>query len=362
MPHTSLHTHGCRVSDEWTLRGMRAAVLENELLRVVVLLDRGAEIVEFRYKPSDIDPLARWGELRNPAYDRPSITSSSGTFLDYYVGGRQESLPNGGPPVVHKSAEYGQHGEVCLVPWTSEVVEDTPERVSLRCTVRALRTPLLLERTMTLERGRAVLTLDERLTNEASESLDVMWGHHIAFGLPFLAEGATITTSAQRVVVEGEMDGFTPCRAQVDQNGSWPHVIGANGAPLDPSVVPPRETASGREMAYLSDFDGAAWYAITNATTQLGIAVRWNSTVFRYLWLWQELGSERGYPWWGRAYAVALEPWTSMPTAGLAEAVARGTQLVLQPGQIVSTQLTATAFHNIPAISGVDVDGTVRGQ
>ena len=29
MPHTSLHTHGCRVSDEWTLRGMRTAILEN---------------------------------------------------------------------------------------------------------------------------------------------------------------------------------------------------------------------------------------------------------------------------------------------------------------------------------------------
>src|SRR6266511_3745216 len=54
MPHSSLRTHGCRVSDEWTHRGMRAAVLENELLRVLVLLDRGAEIVEFRYKPLDL--------------------------------------------------------------------------------------------------------------------------------------------------------------------------------------------------------------------------------------------------------------------------------------------------------------------
>ena len=176
MGHTSLHTHGCRVSNEWTLRGMRAAVLENELLRVVVLLDRGAEIVEFRYKPLDSDPLARWGELRNPASDRASIASATGTFLDYYVGGWQEILPNGGQPAVHRGAEYGQHGEVCLIPWASEVVTDTPERVALRCTVRALRTPLLLERTMTLDRGRATLTLDERLTNEAGEPLDVMLG------------------------------------------------------------------------------------------------------------------------------------------------------------------------------------------
>ncbi|MFN5677839.1 MAG: hypothetical protein ACK48C_11905, partial [Roseiflexaceae bacterium] len=59
MGTTSIHTHGCRISDEWMLRGMRTAVLENELIRVTVLLDRGAEIVELRHKPTDIDPLLR---------------------------------------------------------------------------------------------------------------------------------------------------------------------------------------------------------------------------------------------------------------------------------------------------------------
>src|SRR5262245_49270316 len=193
MPQTSRHGHGCRISDEWALKGMRAAVLENELLRVLVLLDRGAEILEFRYKPLDADPLLRLpGGLRNPPRDTLSTSSSAGSYLDYYAGGWQEILPNGGPPTTYKGAEYGQHGEVCLIPWTSEVLEDSPERVSLRCTVRPVRTPLYLERTMTLLTGKAALFLDERLTNEAGESLDLMWGHHVAFGLPFLEEGALI--------------------------------------------------------------------------------------------------------------------------------------------------------------------------
>ena len=37
--------YGCRVSDSWTYRGLRAAVLENELLRIVILLDKGADIL-----------------------------------------------------------------------------------------------------------------------------------------------------------------------------------------------------------------------------------------------------------------------------------------------------------------------------
>ncbi len=361
MPHSSRHTHGCRVSDEWTFRGMRAAVLENEILRVLILLDKGAEIVEFRLKPLDLDPLLRLpGELRGPAHAPPSIAGSGGNFLDYYAGGWQEILPNGGQPASHTGADYGQHGEVSLVPWSSEVLDDGPERVSLRCSVRALRTPLLLERTMTLERGRAVLTLDERLTGEAGEPLDVMWGHHVAFGLPFLAEGATIATSARRVIVHEDLPGFTPRRLQPGQRADWPRAVAVAGAPLDLSAVPPREEAAGRELAYLTDFDGPAWYAITNVARRVGFAMRWDGALFRYLWLWQELGGATGFPWWGRAYAVALEPWTSYPTLGLPEAVARGAQLVLQPGQAVATRLTATIYSGIAEVTGVDEDGTVR--
>lgn len=359
MPHSSLHTHGCRVSDEWTYRGMRAAVLENELLRVLVLLDRGAEIVEFRYKPLDLDPLLRLpGELRNPAHGQPSIGATGGAFLDYYAGGWQEILPNGGQPSSHRGVDYGQHGEVSLVPWSSAVLEDGPERVALRCAVRPLRTPLLLERTMTLERGRAVLTLDERLSNEAGEPLDVMWGHHVAFGLPFLQEGATIATSARRLLVHEELPGFTPRRLRPGQQGAWPRGEALDGTPLDLGAVPPRPVAAGREMAYLTDFDGPAWYAITNVERRVGFAMRWDGALFRYLWLWQELGSGTGYPWWGRSYAVALEPWTSYPTLGLAEAVARGTQLVLQPGQAVATRLTASVYAGLGAVGGVAEDGT----
>ena len=289
MSHSSFHTHGCRVSDEWTFRGMRAAILENELLRVVVLLDRGAEIVEFRYKPLDLDPLLRLPvELRNPAYGQPSIGGSGGTYLDYYVGGWQEILPNGGGPVTVKGADYGQHGEVSLMAWSSDVIEDGPERASLRCSVRALRTPLRLERTMTVERGRAVLHLDERLTNEAGEPLDVMWGHHVAFGLPFIRQGATIATSARQIITHGAMPGFEPRRLQVEQTARWPLALAQDGGTLDVSVVPPQAEADGREMAYLTDFDGPAWYAITNRDQGAGFAMRWDGDLFRYLWLWQE--------------------------------------------------------------------------
>ena len=41
-------SHGCRVSDAWTYRGLRTVVLENEVLRVVILIDKGADIYPAR--------------------------------------------------------------------------------------------------------------------------------------------------------------------------------------------------------------------------------------------------------------------------------------------------------------------------
>src|SRR5262249_38800137 len=48
--------HGCRVT-EFLWHGHRLIVLENEVLRISVLASKGADIIEYRYKPMDLDVL-----------------------------------------------------------------------------------------------------------------------------------------------------------------------------------------------------------------------------------------------------------------------------------------------------------------
>ncbi len=358
MAHTSERQNACRFSDEWSYRGMRMAVLENDHLRIVIALDRGAEIIEFRSKRTDLDPLLRLpGGPRDPRAAMASVAGSNGPFLDLYSGGWQEIVPNGGPAVTHRGAEYGQHGEVSSVPWSIDLLEDEPERITVVCRVQALRTPLRLERRMTIRADRAALFLEEELVNDAGEDLDIMWGHHVAFGRPFLDRGAHIYTSAGSVMAEDDLPTFRPRRAMPGLEGRWPVIRGARGDDLDLSIVPDVEAAAGREMCYLSDLGDDAWYAITSPGD--GFAMRWDGGLFRYLWLWQEFRAGTGYPWWKRVHAVALEPWTSYPTLGLPEAVARGTQLVVPAGASVSTRLVAVSFTPGGAIAGVDADGRI---
>ena len=146
MPLGLPRNHGCRISDAWTLAGMRTLIFENELLRVVVLIDKGSDIIEFRYKPLDLDFLYfAPGGLRNPRQHTLSAPST-GPFLDYYSGGWNEILPNGGPHINYQGAELGQHGEVSLIPWEYAIVADSPQKVAARLWVRPVRTPVFLEK------------------------------------------------------------------------------------------------------------------------------------------------------------------------------------------------------------------------
>ena len=69
------------------------------------------------------------------------------------------------------------------------------------------------------------------------------------------------------------------------------------------------------DIVYLTGFP-EGWYEVADA-----LRVEWDADVLPYVWMWQELGAWRDYPWWGEAYVVGLEPFSSFPTNGLAEAV-----------------------------------------
>jgi galactose mutarotase-like enzyme len=352
--------HGCRISDAWTYEGMRTIILENQLLRVTVLVDKGSDIVEFRYKPHDLDFLyfAPNG-IRNPTREIPSVPSNS-PFLDYFSGGWNEILPNGGPAATYKGTEYGLHGEISLIPWDYAIQEDSPERVSVRLWVRPIRTPFLLEKTLSLEPNRSVLKVEEKLTNEAGEPLYFMWGHHIAFGRPFLEEGAVIDAPARRFIVHEEMPGYEPRRFQPGATGDWPQVYAQDGNMADASQIPAYGATLAQEMAYLADLEHG-WYAITNPVRQIGFGVHFDSSLFRYVWYWQQLGNvATGYPWWGRTHTAALEPWTSYPTNGLTEAIKNGTALVLESGEQIQTSLCAVAYEGVARVAGVTADGNLK--
>jgi Domain of unknown function (DUF4432) len=347
--------HGCRIL-EYKQRGLQAVTLENRSVRVTVLPDKGADIVELRLKAHDLDVL--WpspGGLRDPRTTRPS-SEGAGAFMDFYEGGWQEILPSGGPPASYAGTSWGQHGETSTLPWDYRVQVDEPDEVAVALRLRLLRYPLLLQKVLRLRGERSILEVEERLTNEADEPLELMWGHHPTVGAPFLSASCRFQLPGGTVRVPAE-PAFERQRAMPGAVGTWPGIASVDGGVLDLSRMPPPEDRVA-EFLYVTEMP-EGWFAMTNDELGAGFGMCWDVDVFRHLWYWQVARGAYGYPWYGRTYSMALEPWTSWPGDGLPAAVGEGTALRLAAGEERSVRLCAVLWSNTGMVECVTPDGPV---
>jgi hypothetical protein len=348
--------YGCRIS-EFLLSGYRSVALENEKLRITILADKGTDIYEFLYKPRDLDFMWRtWVGLRPRDHFLPTSPRAAGAHMDYYEGGWQEMFPNCGNLSVHQGAEIGQHGEVLLLPWRYTITTDDPDEIAVRFEVRTVRTPFHLVKTFRLRRGEAVLRISERITNESGQDVDFTWGHHPAFGWPFIDESCRIDVPDCIIRTYSE---YTPAtsRLKPEQESRWPIAEGRGGDAVDLSRVPGPQSAS-HDMAFLEGINDG-WYAVTNTALRIGFGLRYPADTFKHLWYWQVSRGGTDYPWWSSTYNLALEPCATLPV--LARAAARGSSLRLRAGESCQIWLLATAFEGLSQVSYISERGEVVG-
>jgi Domain of unknown function (DUF4432) len=325
MSHQTYHhnrNYGCRIT-EFILQGHRCVTLENEKLRVTIIADKGTDVYEFLYKPRDIDFMWR---TRVGLRERGSALATSprdaGPHNDFYEGGWQELFPNCGNLSLHQGAEVGQHGEVLLLPWRYHVIKDEPDEIEVRFDVRTIRTPFHLVKTVSLRQAESALRIHERVTNEGGQEVDFTWGHHPAFGWPFIDENCRVDVPACRIRTYAE---YTPpgSRLKAEQSSDWPIAEAIDGGKVDLSRIPGPQAAA-QDMVFLEGMtDG--WYAVTNTRLRVGFALRYPADLFKKLWYWQVYRGGRDYPWWSATYNIALEPCASLPV--LSSAVERGEEV-----------------------------------
>lgn len=357
MHYQDERTSGCRISDAWTYRGHKAVVLENELIRVIALADKGADVYSFVHKPSDTDFMWRtpWG-VRDPSKFVPTTGTAGSLWLDQYEGGWQTVVPHGGYTDTVYGADMGLHGELNTMPWDCTVIEDTPKRVAVRFRAKGVRMPFSAEKTLSIEAGNAVLTVDESVTNESEEACECVWLEHIALGGAFLSDKCRLYLPPSRVI-NHPVDVAPTSKLKPGYEGQWPKSKLKSGLDIDFSRVPPKSDRS-LDMAYFTDMD-EAWYAMTNEELGVGFAVSFPSKVFKYLWYWRNFAGGWGYPWYGRCYNVGLEPCTSFHNGGLRQAMENGTALKFKAGETVRATLQAVAYTGVRPVKRVTPQGQI---
>ncbi|HTQ53156.1 MAG TPA: aldose 1-epimerase [Bryobacteraceae bacterium] len=342
---------------EHRIGAQRAITISNGLLTATVLPEKGADIYSLVFEPRRCDVLWKspWG-LRRPSGATASGAASEAAWLDQYEGGWQEIFPNGGDACTYRGAPLNFHGEASVSAWDYSIRQTTPGALEIEFQLALARSPFHIRRTMRLEAGQAALRFDESIENRGEEDLHFMWGHHPALGAPFLDGGCRIQTPASTFLAH-DVEIAETCRIAAGTRGNWPRMPGKGGREVDLSLVPLAQERV-TEFGYLCDLSDG-WYAVTNPALEFGFGLAWPKQVFPYLWFWQELRGSFGYPWYGRCYVMAIEPFTSLPGVGLSKAIENGTAPVLKAGGRVEASLAAV-FLEDREVESISVDGGVR--
>ena len=346
---------GCRIL-EFSLNGLRTVVMENETLRVGILADKGTDIYEFLYKPIDIDCMwrSRIG-IRGWQPWNSSVPSKMGPFLDFYFGGWQELFPNTDENCEVNGAELSLHGEACMLPWDYEVLCNEPEEIQVMFSVDTIRTPFRLEKILVMKTGQSMLEVSAKVTNIGNEAMDFMWGLHPALGKPFLTKDCVITLPKSKVRTD-EILGSKFSRIAFDQKTDWPIVKDKNGTPIDLHFIPGEDAKCNDRVALYGFKYG--WYAVTNPKLGLTFAMTWDKHIFPYILYWQSFSGWEGYPFYGTAYTLSLEPRTSFPFP-LTRVIENNTQLSLAAGEALQTSYKALFTPTSGKIRSVSASGEI---
>ncbi len=353
MLYCSERNTGCRFT-EINLMGMRALVLENKALHITVLLDHGADIIEFNHKPTDTDFVWRNPMGLSGIRKLQLAPVDADTYADNYLGGFFEIFPCVGGGGNYKGIRFEGYCESNQLPWEYEVLCDTEEKITLRCFVRLNKLPLLLARCMTLTADSAALQLQETVTNIGAEPVDYQWGWHPNIGGGFLSGDCIVDMPAG-----ADMKVLRPS-ARFSQNatGSWPYLAEPETPTqqVDYSRMLPPDTM----LDELVDVAiPAGWAAVRDPGRSLGIAIGWDVRTFTHAAVWQSCCHKTGHFRLGGAYVMCFLL-HSTPTLGLPQAAAAGETVPIAGGESRSTNLSFSVFRDARPVTGVETDGTVH--
>ncbi len=285
------------VTDEWSYRGLRAVILQNEILRVSVFPEVGARIFDIVHLPSQTNVL--W---HNPRVRLQKAPFGS-RFDDYWAGGWDEVFPNDQESVVG-GERFPDMGELWSQSWDYQIREQGSS-ASVTTTVTTPISPARVSRTLTLGEGSSKLTADYEIQNLSGDEIKFIWKVHAAFAIN---DQCTILARPGRVVVDPRFGQLFDAA-----DYKWP--------------LAPMKRGSKRDMSRIrmSDHNCTCQYLTELADGHVGFRDELNGLESRMtfsraldnVWLFLSYGG------WRNNYVAAIEPSTGYPH-DLAEAIKQG--------------------------------------
>ena len=323
------------MSTDWTYCGLRAVVLENRHLRVVILPEAGAKIWQITHKPTDTDLL--WNNPRIP----PARLPMNSRYDDVWSGGWDELFPNDEAARIDGEA-YPDHGEVWTSPWQAEPFA-TRDEVGVHLRLVTPISAIRLQKTICLRRDSSRIAFRHTLSNSGLTPFHFLWKLHPALAV---TSQHRIDFPAMKVILEPQFPGSLGGAQPVFE---WPYAK-LNGTTIDLRCIPP---ASARQLYFFYGTQmQAGWCALTNTATRLACGLVFDDEVFPTCWLFASYGG------WRNHNVAVLEPCTGYPVNFDAMRAA-GRHRTLAPGESLDTEVLFVVQEGVQAVARIDPDGTI---
>jgi len=330
----------CRISDRWTLNGLQVIILENELIRTSLLVDHGARVHEFIYKPLDRDFF--W---HNPRIE-PRAPVFQADIDAWLSGGMDEAIPTGHPST-YRNETYPYIGELWSLRWDYDIQQRGPNEVEVHLWRNAPISPLRVERWMTLRRDEPVVHMRHRITNLSHLPFEFLWGIHPCWDV---SPSTRFDLPADEMLIEDSAP-----EARLGPKGTrytWPYATEAStGRAVDMRQMPAPDSGFG-EFQFATGLQ-AGWLAVTDTKRRAGAGLAFPKEIFKAAWLWTCAGNWRGY------YVGALEAWTGYPQK-LHDAVDHGVYTSLAGNGVLECETALVAYSGVKSVSYLGGDGTVK--
>ena len=303
-------------------RGRRAALVENDDLRVTVL-EEGGHIAEMLDKRSGINPLwtppwtsiepSRYVRARNPEYG----SGSDAQLLAGIMGHNLCVDIFGGPSEEEAAAGLTPHGEASIVRYELDVSGD---RMAMRASLplAALR----VERRLEL-RDRAV-RIRESVENITACDRPIGWTEHVTLGPPFLEKGGTefCASATRSKVFEHAFGVHDVLRAGAEFD--WPLAPRLDGGTSDLRRFTSADVSSAYTAHLIDPAREHAFFAAFSPKARLAFGYVWKRQDFPWLGIWEENHSRLHAPWNGTTLACGMEFGASPMPESRREMIDRG--------------------------------------
>ncbi len=274
--------------------GIRAADFRTtQGLELTVLLDRGMDISEARYKGMSLCYRCPAGDVAPASYDPRGLE-----WLWTFFGGLLTTcgLSQVGPPNTDSGEDLGLHGRISTVPAEAVSLSETWDKDHLQLEVsgvvreaRLFGPSLEMRRSIKVRGDCASIQVRDRITNVGARPSPLMLLYHINFGFPLLDDRSELLLPSLAA---------RPRDAEAEKGREqW--------AELHPPITGYAEKVYFHTMRTAAD--GTVSCALINRRLGggLGVRLRYSISELPFFTQWKMLGD--------REYVLGLEPGNCMP-------------------------------------------------